>query len=106
MRDIAAEIKEKMDKTGRLNAKTLSKHVGLSLRRVTDIFKQAYGMTPKEYADSLRLRTAKELIVHTDKKIIDIAYLIGFSNLTAFNRFFKKQTGQAPTAYRKNHLCL
>ena len=106
MRDIAAEIKEKMDKTGRLNAKTLSEHVGLSLRRVTDIFKQAYGMTPKEYADSLRLRTAKELIVHIDKKIIDIAYLIGFSNLTAFNRFFKKQTGQAPTAYRKNHLCL
>lgn len=73
---------------GRLNAKTLSEHVGLSLRRVTDIFKQAYGMTPKEYADLLRLRTAKKLIAHTDKKIIDIAYLIVFSNLTAFNRFF------------------
>ncbi len=103
MRDIAAEIKEKIDNAGRLRPKTLSEHVGLSLRRVTDIFKHAYGMTPKEYADVLRLHTAQTLIVHTDKKIIDIAYLIGFSNLTAFNRFFKKQTGQSPTAYRKNH---
>ncbi len=101
MRDIAAEIKQKIDKAGRLKQKALSDHVGLSLRRVTDIFKQTYGMTPKEYADLLRLRTAKDLIVHTDKKIIDIAYIIGFSSLAAFNRFFKKQTGQAPTTYRK-----
>lgn len=106
MRDIAVKIKEKIDNAGKLKQDTLSETVGLSLRRVTDIFKQTYGMTPKEYGGLLRLHTAKKLLLHTDKKIIDIAYIIGFSSLTTFNRFFKKQTGQAPTAYRKNHKCV
>ena len=47
MREIAAEIKARLDKASSLN------DVGLTPRRMTDIFKQEYGVTPKEYADSL-----------------------------------------------------
>ena len=70
---------------------------------MTDIFKQEYGVTPKEYADSLRLRTVKEMLAGSRKKVIDVAYQAGFSSLAAFNRFFKQQTGQTPTEYRKEH---
>ena len=77
--------------------------MGLTPRRMTDIFKQEYGVTPKEYADSLRLRTAKEMLTATEQKVIDVAYQAGFSSLAAFNRFFKQQTGQTPTEYRKDH---
>ena len=72
-------------------------------RRMTDVFKQEYGMTPKEYADPLRLREAKGLPAEASEKVIDIAYQAGFSSLAAFNRFFKQQAGQAPTEYRKEH---
>ena len=61
------------------------------------------GMTPKEYADPLRLREAKGLPAEASEKVIDIAYQAGFSSLAAFNRFFKQQAGQAPTEYRKEH---
>ena len=73
---------------------------------MTDVFKQEYGVTPKEYADSLRLRTAKEMLAGSSEKVIDVAYQVGFSSLAAFNRFFKQQTGQTPTAYRKEHQVL
>lgn len=97
MRDIAAEIKARLDKALPLN------DVGLTPRRMTDIFKQEYGVTPKEYTDSLRLHAAKEMLSETQEKVSNVAYQAGFSSLTAFNRFFKQQTGQTPTAYRKEH---
>ena len=100
MREIAAEIKARLDKASSLD------DVGLTPRRMTDVFKQEYGVTPKKYADSLRLRTAKEMLAGSPEKVIDVAYQTGFSSLAAFNRFFKQQTGQTPTAYRKEHQVL
>ena len=96
MREIAAAVKDRLDRAAPLD------DVGLTPRRITDIFKGEYGVTPKEYADSLRLCAAKEMLVTTQEKVIDVAYRAGFSSLAAFNRFFKQQTGQTPTQYRKN----
>ena len=96
MREIAAQIKSRLDQAASLD------DVGLTPRRMTDIFKQEYGMTPKEYADSLRLHAAKEMLAATQDRVIDVAYQAGFSSLAAFNRFFKQQTGQTPTQYRKS----
>ena len=77
MREIAAEIKARLDKASSLD------DVGLTPRRMTDVFKQEYGVTPKEYADSLRLRTAKEMLAGSPEKVIDVAYQAGFSSLAA-----------------------
>ena len=96
MRDIAAEIKARLDKAASLA------DVGLTPRRMTDIFKQEYGVTPKAYADARRLRAAKQLLAGTQEKVIDVAAQSGFSSLATFNRFFKQQTGQTPTQYRKS----
>ena len=96
MRDIATEIKARLDKAASLD------DVGLTPRRMTEIFKQEYGVTPKEYADSLRLRAAKEMLTGSSEKVADVAYQSGFSSLAAFNRFFKQQTGQTPIQYRKS----
>ena len=95
MREIATEIRRKLDRMESLD------DIGLTARRMTDIFKQEYGVTPKEYADSFRLRKAKKMLEQTQEKVIDVAYQTGFSSLSAFNRFFKQQTGQTPTDYRK-----
>ena len=105
MQDIAAAVKEKIERavSAQEDLAAALHNVGLTPRRLTDVFRGQYGVTPREYADSLRLQTAERLLSRTDEKIIDIAYAAGFSSLSTFNRFFKAQTGQTPSAYRKAH---
>ena len=105
MQDIAASVKQKIEQAvaAQETLADVLRTAGLTPRRLTDVFRAQYGVTPREYADSLRLDTASRLLSGTDTKIIDIAYAAGFSSLSAFNRFFKAHTGQTPSAYRKEH---
>ena len=45
----------------------------------------------------------KVLLKNSDMKIYEIAESLNFPEPTAFNRYFKKQTGLTPAAYRKNN---
>lgn len=45
--------------------------------------------------------TATQLLSNTSQSIGEIAFLTGFSEQSAFNRAFKRWTGQAPNEYRK-----
>lgn len=103
MREIAEQVKAKIDHgfTGQQKINRELTETGLSIRRAVDVFKAEYGMTPKAYSDSLRLKEAQRLLLHTDTKVIDIAYQVGFGSLAAFYNFFKKETGKTPGAYRK-----
>lgn len=47
------------------------------------------------------LYEAKKLLDQTDWNIADIAYGLGFREVTHFNSFFKKRTQVSPTGYRK-----
>lgn len=50
-----------------------------------------------------RIERAKELLSspeHSDTKVIDIAYQVGYNCIRNFNRNFKKRTDMCPTEYR------
>jgi AraC-like DNA-binding protein len=46
---------------------------------------------------------AKRLLLYTDQSAKEIAYELGFEEVPHFSRFFKKQTGQAPTEFKETH---
>ncbi len=51
--------------------------------------------------DGLKKEFALSYIKRTDLNMGDIAYLLHYNDLSAFNRSFKKWTGTSPSAYRK-----
>ena len=103
MKQIAEDVKNKIKRNYReqIDLYQVLNEVGITNRRITDIFKNEYGMTPKAYVNSLRLEEIKRLLTNTDEKVIDIAYSVGFGSLSAFYNFFKKEVHMTPSAFRK-----
>lgn len=78
----------------------LSRKFGLNEDYMGQLFKKVTGATISSYINTNKINAAKSLIAGTNSKIIDIAYHVGFDNLTHFHRQFKKQTGCTPNEYR------
>lgn len=64
-------------------------------------FKKHFNKTPTEFINDTRLNYARNLLVFSDEKIIDIAYSSGFQNLSHFCHEFKRKFLIPPTSYRK-----
>lgn len=85
-----------------LHLATLSKHVFRSPYHLSHIFKDVTGFNFKEYLINKRIMKAKNLLEsESDIKVISVAEDVGFSNLSTFNRDFKRLTGISPSEYRK-----
>jgi AraC-like DNA-binding protein len=65
------------------------------------VFKSEIGMSLCQYVNRKRIELAKEYLSKGGESIIQIAYKIGFENVTYFNRVFKSIEGVTPTEYRK-----
>lgn len=65
-------------------------------------FKKVTGFTFLEYLMKIRIDKAKELILQGKKSITEIAYDIGFDNLSYFYRTFKRLTRLNPGEYLQN----
>lgn len=77
--------------------------IGITQRRLVDIFRQQYKVTPSEYADKLRIRAAKERLINSDDSLINIALFLGFDSVSAFYGFFRKHMHMTPGEYRQLH---
>ena len=76
--------------------------LGLSRRRLADLFQAAYGTTLHGCLGTLRVTEACRLLRETDQPVAQIAGEAGFDSLSAFYRAFRSGTGQSPLAYRRS----
>jgi AraC-like DNA-binding protein len=63
-------------------------------------FKSCIGKSPVDYLHFYRLLKAEELLKETNLKVVDIAFDVGFNDLSHFTRLFHKQTGVTPSQFR------
>jgi len=82
---------------------SLAKDIGLSDRQLRRRFRHVYGKTPRRYLVEVRLQRAEELLRTTDLGIEQIAQAVGYQNVAAFDRTFKRAFGVTPSELR-DHL--
>ena len=64
-------------------------------------FKQYTGLSPINYLITLRIQTAKELMINTDLPLVQIALESGFYDQSHFSNCFVKLVGLTPGEYRR-----
>jgi AraC family transcriptional activator of pobA len=69
--------------------------------RLNDHVKRAAGVTAGHLIRQRVLTEAKRQLVFTAEPIQEIAYALAFSDHSHFTRFFRKQTGMTPQAFRE-----
>jgi AraC-like DNA-binding protein len=65
---------------------------------------QAEGTSFQTLVDNTRKELALRHLQNPETPIHDIAFLLGFSEPSAFQRAFKRWTGETPRTYRKTQL--
>lgn len=84
-----------------VDLETTAKAVGLSAFHFLRVFSQVLGVTPHQYLVRSRLRRAAQLLVEGTQSITDIAFDVGFADLSNFVRTFHRAAGMAPREFRQ-----
>jgi AraC family transcriptional activator of pobA len=74
--------------------------LAMTADRLNDHVKRATGVTAGHMIRQRVLTEAKRQLVFTSQAIHEIAYDLSFSDPSHFTRFFRKQTGMTPQAFR------
>jgi AraC-like DNA-binding protein len=85
----------------RISRAELASRVHLSPTRFHHAFKEALGEAPMSYVRRLRMDRARQMLIHTDLTVAEIAHRVGFEDPYYFSRCFGREDGRPPTAYRR-----
>ena len=84
-----------------LRLSDLAAAAGLDPFSFLRLFKRETGVTPYRFLLETRLRRAIELLRDTSRPITDIAFDVGFGDLSNFINAFRREVGVSPRAYRR-----
>jgi AraC-like DNA-binding protein len=65
------------------------------------LFSSVLGVTPHQYLVRSRLRHAARLLADDDRPVTDVAYDVGFGDLSNFVRTFHRAAGVSPRRFRE-----
>lgn len=83
-----------------INVNEVAKKAHLTTAAFCRYFKKSTHLTFTDFLNQYRIHQAKKLLMQ-DKNVSDACYESGFTNLSHFNKTFKKFTGENPSVYRK-----
>ncbi len=78
----------------------IAKQCHLSLRQIERLFHKYRGVTPSQYYLSLRLTHAKQLLLNTNRSVIDISIATGFETQSYFTACYRRVFGHSPRGHR------
>lgn len=91
---------ESLLKAGPPNVGYCAQKLSLSPNYFGDLTRQQLGVGAQEFIQSFLIELAKEKLAGKSLNIKEIAFALGFEYPNHFSRFFKNQTGIAPSDYR------
>ncbi len=94
-------IESKLDE--KITIEDLSSKFAVGRRNFDRRFIKATGNTPTEYAQRVKVESAKKTLETTRKTINEVMYEVGYSDIKAFREVFRKITGISPLEYKNKY---
>lgn len=76
--------------------------VQMSPSYFSSLFKQSTGIAPHQYVIQCRVDRAKQLLLHSELSIAEVAYSLGFTHQSHLSRHFKLLVGVTPKAFLRS----
>ncbi len=99
IREVLLYIEENL--TDKITLSSLAQQMRMSKFHFSRYFQKYVGMSPMKRVNFARIQRARALLRRDDLTISEIAHRVGYDDLSALLRNFKKITGMTPTEYRK-----
>ena len=80
----------------------MARAAGLSTAHFSREFTRTFGETPHRYLLTRRLERAASLLRTTDRRVVDVCFLVGLGSVGSFTTSFRRMFGMTPTQYRQS----
>ena len=94
-------ISKNVEDSQKLTESNLSKIVNVSPSTVRRLFTIHTGLSPKEFIIRTKMALAEWLIKNTTLSVTEVALKTGYSDVSGFNRVFKRYYNQSPAKLKK-----
>lgn len=89
-----------------LSLEVITTTLGINRTKVNEILKEELGVTFSAYINKLRLTEAARLLSQNkDASISEVAYVVGYNNVSYFNKLFKSEYGCTPKSFKQLYQC-
>jgi transcriptional regulator GlxA family with amidase domain len=85
----------------RITIDALARRANLGPRQVSRRFRAAFGTTPADFVESLRMKEAQRRLAVSEASIKRVAISLGYRSSHVFRRAFERRFGVAPGTYRE-----
>ena len=85
----------------RIRIGDLAASFGVHPNYLTRVFRERFGVSPKQYLTDIKLNKAAYLLSSTPMPVSLVAATLGFDDPLAFSKVFKRAFGDSPAMYRK-----
>jgi AraC-like DNA-binding protein len=93
-------IEENHPKVSQRTASDFAKQLNIHVNHLNRAVKETTAKTTSQLIAERLLQEAKILLKHSQWNVSEIAYALGFGEVTHFNNFFKKLVGTSPGKFR------
>lgn len=99
LQELRRRVLEELD-NNELKINDIAIAMGIGRNRFQKEIKDLTGITPVEFVRSVRLQEAYKKLSDKSLSISEVAYSVGFNNLSYFTRSFKQEFGMLPSEVR------
>lgn len=92
-----------LERKGVPSIEQLANTLSVSQRYLSDTLKKETGKTAKEHIQFFLIDEAKDILLHPNKSVSEVAYELGFEYPQYFSRLFKKKEGLSPSEFREKY---